>query len=153
MTKFVYVAASFAYTDRKKTEERKETIEKIVDRIKHMVGRSFVWYLPHHLKIENAWEMSLAEWSRKVYEHDMKALDAADIVLFISFGKENNAGAAYEVGYAVAKNKKVICIKMTQEAESLMITNSADAILKREDIDFYDWDTLPSMRCPLEKLS
>ena len=148
-----YVAASFAYADRGKTEQRKKEIEDVVKQIKNIVGRKYGWYIPHQLKIENAWDISLEEWSRKVYEHDLNALNHADLVIFISYGKENNAGAVWEVGYANAKGIKTVVIKMTDETESLMISESVHAIIKKEEISNYDWATLPSYRTKLEKLS
>lgn len=149
----VYVAASFAYEDREKTNKRKSEIEEIVKQIKHIVGRKFGWYLPHQLKIENAWDISLEEWSRKVFEEDLKALDAANLILFISYGKENNSGSVWEVGYAYGKQIPIVMIKMTDEAESLMLTNSVRAIIQREDISTYDFTTLPEYKTTLDKIS
>lgn len=170
MSKKVYIAASFAYEDRNKTEERKRQIEEIVSLIQ--VKRSdWEFYLPHKLKIENAWDISLEEWSRAVYEHDVQALDEADVIIFISYGKENNAGSVWEVGYAIGQrsigqcydegydfeetlwHRKVICVKMTDEPESLMVSCSCDIILKKEEIQDYDWNNLPDYKTNLDKLS
>lgn len=147
----IYVAASFAYEDKTKTEERKLIIEGLVSRMKqHLSGD---YFLPHQMKIEHAWDYSLAEWGSKVFEEDVKHLDAADIVLFISFGKENNAGAAWEVGYAAAKGKKIIVIKVTEGVESLMITNSAYIMIRPHEIDLIDWDYFPRHVTAIDKLS
>ena len=54
--KKVYIAASFAYEDRNRTESRKADIERVVSKIKEKLDANF--YLPHQLKIENAWDMS-----------------------------------------------------------------------------------------------
>lgn len=152
----IYVAASFAYEDREKTDERKEQIEQVVSKVKEAMDHKAVWYswyLPHQLQIENAWDISLEEWSQRVYDHDLKALDAADLIIFISWGKQNNAGAAWEVGYAVAKDKPVVCIKMTEEPESLMVSNSARSIIRLDEIETYDWLDLPHYQTKLDKLS
>lgn len=147
--KRVYVAASFAYADRDKTEQRKADIDRVVSKIKLEAG----FYLPHHLKIENAWDMSLEAWARKVFEHDYDNLNSADLVIFISYGKENNSGSVWECGYAYAKDIPVVVIKMTDDAESLMITNTARAIIKEEDIENYDFVNLPAVKIDLDKLS
>lgn len=155
----IYIAASFAYEDKAKTSQRKDLIEKTVKRIKKLLKGNY--YLPHQLKIPNAWDISLEEWSRKVYEHDVKALDEADLVIFLSFGKENNAGSVWEVGYIIGSNsqvlsfdeQKLIVIKMTDEPESLMISNSVDRIITSAEIETYDWKTLPEYKTNLEKLS
>lgn len=159
----VYVAASFAYADRAKTEERKRQIEEIINKIREKLPAEY--YLPHQLTIPNAWDMPLEQWCQKVYAEDVKALINANVVLFLSFGKENNAGAVWEVGYAAARKyfsrypgaytsrPDVICIKMTNEPESLMVTQSVDAIITSEEIDTYDWEGLPAFRTQLNKIS
>ncbi len=156
MMKF-YIAASFAYQDRNKTESRKEDIERIVNKINKSLyyysETRFDFYIPHQLKIPNAWDMSLEEWARKVYEHDINALDSCDVVIFISYGKENNSGSVWECGYAYAKNIPIVVIKMTNDIESLMVTNTVRAIIKEEDIEDYDFINLPKVICTLEKLS
>jgi len=155
----IYIAASFAYEDRNKTEQKKKLIEETVKRIqKYLPGD---YYLPHQLKIPNAWDISLEEWSRAVYEHDIKALKEADLIIFLSFGKENNAGSAWEVGYIVGRNdfvlsfdeQKIVLVKMTNEPESLMISNSINRIITSEEIDTYNWKALHQYRTALERLS
>ncbi len=155
----IYIAASFCYEDRNKTEQKKKLIEETVERIKQYLSGNY--YLPHQLKIPNAWDISLEEWSRAVYKHDIKALNEADLVIFLSFGKENNAGSAWEVGYIVGRNtqvlsfdeQKLILVKMTDEPESLMISNSIDRIITKAEIDTYDWSSLPRYKTKLTKLS
>ena len=44
-------------------------------------------------------------------------------------------------------------IKMTDGAESLMLTNSVRAIIQREDISTYDFTTLPEYKTTLDKIS
>ena len=151
MIEQVYVAASFAYADRNKTESRKADIERVVNKIKQKLNANF--YLPHQLKIENAWDMSLADWAKKVFDHDYYNLYLADLVIFISYGKENNAGSVWECGYAYAKGIPTVVVKMTDDAESLMISNTAHAIIREEDIDTYDFVKLPFIKTDLDKLS
>lgn len=151
MRKF-YVAASFAYKDREKTEDRKKNIDRIVDYLQGL-NSADSFFIPHHLQIPHAWDLSLEEWAKKVFEHDFKALDEADIVLFISWGKENNSGSVWETGYAYAKGKPVIVIKMNNDVESLMITNTARAFLKEDDIWNYDWVGLPTQKIMLTEIS
>lgn len=147
--KRVYVAASFAYEDRNKTEQRKADIDRVVSKINLEAG----FYLPHHLKIENAWDMSLEDWARKVFEHDYDNLNSADLVVFISYGKENNSGSVWECGYAYAKGIPVVVVKMTDDTESLMISNTARAIIRESDIEDYDFINLPAIKTDLDKLS
>jgi len=147
----VYIAASFAYNDRTKTEHRKLDIERVVGKIRKHLNAEF--YLPHQLKIPNAWDMSLEDWAHKVFEHDIGALYSADLVIFISYGKENNSGSVWECGYAYAKGIPVVVVKMTPDVESLMITSTAKAIVREDELDQYDFETLPKFITNLDMIS
>ena len=149
----VYVAASFAYSDKDKTAQRKQDIEGIVNKIKTKYVDCFDFYLPHQLKIVNAWDYSLETWANMVFTHDIEALNDSDLVIFISYGKENNAGAVWECGYAFAKQIPVIVIKMTDYIESLMVTSSAHAIITQNEISQYDFYKLPQYKTVLHKIS
>lgn len=162
----IYICASFCYEDKKKTSERKYLIEKTVERLKKVIPGNNHYYLPHQLTIPNAWDISMEEWANAVYEHDMNELNKADRVIFLSFGKENNAGSVWEIGYVHGINtgwnyienpeikpKQVVMIKMTDEIESLMITSSLYIIMKEKEIETYDWTKMPVYRTELEKLS
>lgn len=151
----IYIAASFAFQDSALTSKRKHLIEKTVERIeKHLNGN---YYIPHKLTIHNAWDMSLEDWSHKVFITDLEALNQADVVIFLSFGKENNDGAAWELGYIYGlrrfKSKTAIVIRMTDEPESLMVTNSVERIINESEIDSYDWKEFPEYITSLNKLS
>lgn len=155
----IYIAASFCYEDKDKTSQRKYLIEQTVKRIQKKLKGNY--YIPHKLTIPNAWDISLEEWSNAVYQHDMEALNNANLVIFLSFGKENNAGSVWEVGYVAGHNsmvlsfdeKKIIMIKMTDEIESLMVTNSVHAIISEKDIENYDWINRPVYKTTLSKIS
>lgn len=156
-TKNIYIAASFCYEDKAKTSQRKDLIEKTVKKIKkYLKGK---YYIPHQLKIPNAWDISLDEWAKAVYEHDIEALRRSDIIIFLSFGKENNAGSVWEIGYMCGYNncmvdkRPIIVVKMTDDIESLMISNSINRIIKADEIDDYDWANLPEYKTELNKLS
>ena len=155
----IYIAASFCYEDKDKTSKRKYLIEQTVKRIQKKLKGNY--YIPHKLTIPNAWDISLEEWSNAVYQHDMEALNKADVVIFLSFGKENNAGSVWEIGYVAGKNsmvlsfdeQKIIMIKMTDEIESLMVTNSVHTIISEKEIETYDWANRPNYKTVLSKIS
>lgn len=90
---------------------------------------------------------------RNVLNHDYINLYLSDLVIFISYGKENNSGSVWECGYAFAKGIPTIVIKMTNDCESLMISNTAHAIIREDDIENYDFENLPIVKINLEKLS
>ena len=157
----IYICASFCYEDKKKTSERKYIIEKTVERIQEQLGDNHHYYIPHKLTIPNAWDISMEEWAKAVFETDMMELDLADLIIFLSFGKENNAGSVWEIGYTVGKGafrqdddiQKVVMVKMTNDFESLMLTNSLDRIISEKEIETYDWNNLPHYKTQLDKLS
>lgn len=140
--KHIYLAASFACDSREETEKRKQAIEQMVALLQNAI-RDATWYVPHQLVIPNAWDMTMGEWARAVYDADIAELDKADLVIFLSFGKCNNAGSAWECGYAQGSGKPVIMIRMTDNTESVMLYGSAWAILDKHQATGYDWDELP----------
>ena len=91
-------------------------------------------YCPFELKIENAWDMSQEEWSQKVFDADVAAIDACDIFLMISPGRTGTAGTNWEQGYAYAKGKRIIVIQYTDKDTSLMTYTSANQFIQINSI-------------------
>ena len=87
---------------------------------KELRNEGFEVYCPFELQIPNAWDMSQEEWAAKVFDEDLKAIDAADVVVLMSPGRVSTAGTNWEQGYAYAKNKRVFVFQYTDEATSLM---------------------------------
>lgn len=138
----IYIAASFACDSRAETERRKQAINAMVAKLRALMPGS-KFYVPHEFVVENAWEISLAEWAHVVYDADMEALNSADLVIFLSFGKNNNAGSAWECGCAYGYGIPVIVIRMTENTESVMLFGSAHAIMDSWQVESYDWDAKP----------
>ena len=82
-----------------------------------------------------------------VFTHDVIEIDKADVLVMLSWGKENNAGAAWEVGYAFGTGKKVIVVGLTDEVESAMILHGSYAQVKGMiGLEQYDFATMPKTR-------
>lgn len=140
----IYLAVSFAYEDRHKIEEREVLIEQAKNILRH---KNLSVYLPLDLQIPSAWDRPFNECESRVFSTDVVALDHCDIIVMLSFGKENNAEAAWEVCYAYAKKKKVIVVSMTDEIENLMIQHGSYTQLKGlEQLEKYDFDKMPMTR-------
>ena len=141
----IYLACSFAYEDKTLTEQRKSVMKTIAE---FLSTKGFAVYNPSMLKIENAWDYSYWDWGSKVFEADQKEIDASDFVVFVSYGKENNAGSVWEVGYAYAKSKPVIMLSMDKNSpESLMVMHSAYACLDGlYGLFSYDFDKMPKTK-------
>ena len=124
----IYLACSFAYKDRQKTEERKQVMLIVKY---YLMSKGFDVYNPSELTIENAWDYTMHEWGKLVFEADRKELNSCDAVVFLSFGKENSSGAVWEIGYVYGKNIPVVMVSLAMgDAESLMCIHAARAVLK-----------------------
>lgn len=99
------------------SSEQRTMMRKIAERLR---SSGYAVYCPFELKIPNAWDMSQEDWSQKVFDADVKALDDCDIFLMISPGRYGTAGTNWEQGYAYAKKKRIIVIQFTQQQTSLM---------------------------------
>nr|DAD82631.1 MAG TPA: Nucleoside 2-deoxyribosyltransferase [Siphoviridae sp. ctrpg19] len=140
----IYLACSFACKDRHKAEIRKTYMKQAENILKK---KGLVVYVPSDLTIPNAWDYTMQEWGLMVFANGLIRLDESDIVVMLSFGKENNAGSAWECGYAFAKGKKVIIVSLTDEVESLMVQHGSYAQLKGlEDLQNYDFSVMSKTR-------
>lgn len=97
--------------------DRRTQMQKIATALRRL---DYEVYCPFELKIENAWDMPQEEWAQKVFEADVAAIDACDLVVMISPGRVSTAGTNWEQGYAYAKGKKVFVFQYTREPASLM---------------------------------
>lgn len=77
-------------------------------------------YCPFELNIKNAWDMSQEEWAKKVFAHDVTAINNCDYFVMISFGRISSAGTNWEQGYAYAIGKPVFVFQVTDAPTSLM---------------------------------
>lgn len=130
----VYLAAPFG---EKNSEKRRnaEIAASILEK------RGFSVYRPWTIFIPDAWDLPNAVWGRKVFENDKAAIDAADIVVTLSYGRcSTTAGTNWEAGYAYGTGKKLIVVEMTDETMSLMVSNGCHAVLSgMEELQTYDF--------------
>ena len=96
-------------------------------------------YCPFELQIPNAWDMSQEDWSKKVFEADLNALNQCDIFLMISPGRHSTAGTNWEQGYAFAKGKRIIVLQITNDNTSLMTYCGCDVFIN-SNLDYLDYD-------------
>ena len=109
-------------------------------------------YAPVEHIIPNAWDYPNNEWGLMVFESDVNAINSADIVVMLSYGRLSTAGANWEAGYAFGIGKRVIIVEMTDEIMSLMVANGRYATVKGlEGLDNYDFETMPKTRTNTEQ--
>ena len=87
-------------------------------------------YAPVEHSIPNAWDYPNDEWALMVFESDINAINDADVLVLLSYGRKQTAGSAWEAGYAFAMGKKVIVVEMNDEIASLMVSNGRYATVK-----------------------
>lgn len=97
--------------------DRRTQMRKIATALRRL---DYEVYCPFELKIENAWDMPQEEWAQKVFDADVAAIDACDLVVMISPGRVSTAGTNWEQGYAYAKGKRILVFQYTREPASLM---------------------------------
>jgi len=79
-----------------------------------------------------------AKTARAIFEMDVAAIDAADMVVACMDGPDPDSGTAWECGYAFAKGKPIVCyrtdFRVSGDTEgapyNLMLTESATARLE-----------------------
>lgn len=86
-----------------------------------------------------------AEWSKAIFDNDIKNLEAADIVVAIMHGNYSDAGTAMEVGFAFNAMIPVVAVHVGEDS-NLMIHEAAHANLKLEELVSYDFDILPEKK-------
>lgn len=144
----IYLAASFAFAEQEIAEERKQIISEAASILRN---RGYDVFVPHEHKIENGEKLSNYIWGFAVQQMDKQALKEADWVVVLTFGKTgNNAGVAWEAGYAYGLKKRILIVKMNDTVESMMMWFSCDAHVKGlkaldrfnfGDSDYWDYHT------------
>lgn len=131
-------------------------------------------YVPMEHAIINAWDYPNNEWGLMVFEDDVQAINRADYVVVLNYGRKNTtAGCAWEAGYAFALGKKVFIVDVydpinpdlkTKSDEikeyfkedfitSLMVENGRYATINglAYGLAKYDWKNLPKNRTLYEQ--
>lgn len=115
-------------------------------------------YVPLDHVIANAWDYPNNEWGLMVFNNDVSAIDDADIVVSLSFGRTHiTSGTSWECGYAFAKGKRIILVEINiDETEdfimSLMLANGRYATVEGlEGLSKYDFEKMPKSRTNTEQ--
>ena len=103
------------------TQEDKKINEYYAARFRSIGGKV---YLPQEYKIPDAEKMPNRNWAIQVNAHDMKMLEACDMVIaIVRGGKASDDGTAFEIGYAAALGKRIWIYADEREPISLMFLN------------------------------
>ena len=141
----VYLAAPFG--DKRSNERLKAVIAA-----ETLQDAGFEVYCPWLHVIPHAWDYPNDEWGLMVFTNDISAIDAADFVVVLSYGRESTAGTNWEAGYAFGIGKKVIIVEMTDNIMSLMVANGRYATLRGlDELKTYDWNLMKPCRSTTEQ--
>lgn len=148
----IYIAAAFNGRNDVDTKRKRENCEKLREILIHKFDENSV-YAPWTLKFPNDWDYLNKEWGLMVFAADIAALETADIVISLNYGRlDPTAGTCWECGYAFAKGKKIIMVEMSNEPMSLMCSNGCYARVKGLDgLENYDFDMMPPARTNTEQ--
>ena len=93
-------------------------------------------YRPGEHKVPNEWGIPQDVWGQCVFTMDVNAIDESDWVVVCDFGYSCPAmGTAWECGYAFAKGKKILVIKMPGiKRASLMIDGCAANVITFDEL-------------------
>ena len=146
--KKVYLASSMEQRFRCYIESAANILRKTFENV----------YVPMEHTITNAWDYPNNEWGLMVFEDDAHAINCADYVVVLNYGRKNTtAGCAWEAGYAFALGKKVFIVDINTDGDenfitSLMVENGRYATINGlKGLDEYDWENLPKSRSIYEQ--
>lgn len=115
-------------------------------------------YVPLDHVIPNAWDYPNNEWGLMVFTNDVAAIDDADAVVVLSFGRTHvTSGTSWECGYAFAKGKKIVVVEIDIDKSdsfvmSLMIANGRYAsVTGLKGLEGYDFSSMPKSRTNTEQ--
>ena len=145
----IYVAAPFGSIG----SEKRCAVEEVRKILQSKISYGDKIFCPWDYKIPNAWDYPNTEWAQMVFANDVKAINSADIVVAVSYGRaETTSGTNWEIGYAFGIGKKVIVVEMTDNVMSLMISNGCYAVVRGLiGLRDYDFDKMPKLRTETEQ--
>ena len=134
----VYLASPFF-----KDEER-ENVKRAAEILRE---KHFDVYVPMEHKIDDAWSYPNHEWGRLVFENDINAINASDVFVCLSYGRESSAGTNFECGYAYCLGVPVILVVMPGvDLMSLMVANGRHAtVMGLDGLREYDFRNMPEL--------
>lgn len=145
MDKKVYLAAPFGTPD-SEMRDNALTAKSILK------SKGFEVFAPWEYTVPHAWDYPNSEWGQMVFMNDVRAIDCADLVVVLSYGRESTAGTNWEAGYAFGTGKTIIVVEMTNKIMSLMVANGRYATVKGfAGLLNYDFEQMPTLRSDTEQ--
>lgn len=134
--KRVYLASPFF------NETEIKNVEK-VEKVLRSKGLNVWSPREHQLDRHEAGTMA---WSLDIFRNDVKFIDWAECVVCVYAGNYSDSGTAWELGYAYGTNKPIILVHLRDSNSNLMCHESAHANIYIDELEDYDFETMPSKR-------
>ncbi|MEM5797713.1 MAG: nucleoside 2-deoxyribosyltransferase [Candidatus Aenigmatarchaeota archaeon] len=105
------------------------------------LGFRALWSWRDEKELIKKGELSGKDWTYKIYALNKEFLDKSDIVVAVLDGSDVDSGTAWEIGYSIAKGKKVIGIKTDgrlhgkDQIVNLMIQESVKIVRSLEELE------------------
>ena len=108
--------------------------------IENLRAKGYDVYVPREHTIEGAWQMPNKTWAVYVFDEDVRAIDECDVVLVMNHGMYSDSGTAWEAGYAMAKDKRVVQVLCGEPntTYSLMMISGAYKVVEYSNVE--NWE-------------
>ena len=132
----VYLASPFF------NKYEKTNMERV---LKVLRASGYEVYAPYELKIDNAWNIPNHEWGLNIFIEDIHAIEECDCMVAINYGLYSDSGTAFEIGYAIGRDKPVFSVNFEGFVDSVMLNNAVAGMISFEyfkennKIDLYDF--------------
>lgn len=139
----IWTACSMAYIASPFFEEKDRA--NAIRAAEIMRSKGIETYLPLEHKVKDAWDLPNYKWGEEVFKADIKAINRADTVIVLSYGRMASAGTSWEAGYAYGIGKRVIVVEMPGvKLMSLMVANGRYSTIRGlEELEKYDFIRMP----------
>lgn len=127
----IYLASPFFQEEELKVVQEAERILR---------NRGFELFSPREHEVRGV--PFTPQWSKDTFENDRKFIDWADAVVMLYHGAYSDSGTAWECGYAYAKGKPVVVVQLSEKS-NLMVHEGCRANVTLDELNTYDFNTLP----------
>lgn len=116
-------------------------LDKQVVALVEKLGFKALWSWRDEKELIKRGELAGKDWTYKIFVLNREFLDKSDMVVAVLDGTDVDSGTAYEIGYSIAKGKKVIGIKTDgrlhgkDQVVNLMIQESVKIVKSLEELE------------------
>jgi len=121
----IFISYKFAEGDPKKIEEFMENLKVSLQKSNHEMTTTF--FHVEEFKKSNA-------SMRQIMDKALDYINKADLVLCVVYSKDKSEGQIFEIGYSIAKNKKLI-LAIQEGLSTRWIEHYANKIIRFKNLE------------------